>query len=261
MWTTEVEVGLGATDPVPPAKPKTVAEITPTIKMIQQALKLAGFDPGPIDGISGRKTEKAMRDFRLAVGLVNPAAATISLFDPEVMGVLFKGMVPPAPPHDAPWLDTGWSKLLLHEKINNNSLWDWLRIGGKSVGDPAKIPWCGDFVETCIALALPHEALPTNPFLARNWLNFGQEISEPSPGAIAVFYRGDPKGWSGHVGFYVSEEKNYYHILGGNQGNRVSVSKLAKSRLLGFRWPMSYVFSGPNIVEAERGGGVSTDEA
>ena len=43
-----------------------------------------------------------------------------------------------------------------------------------------KNPWCGDFVETCIRAALPDEPLPgalgINPYWARNWLLFGQEL-------------------------------------------------------------------------------------
>jgi hypothetical protein len=27
---------------------------------------------------------------------------------------------------------------------------DWLKRDGRSLGDPSKNPWCGDFVETCI---------------------------------------------------------------------------------------------------------------
>lgn len=39
------------------------------IKEVQQALKLAGFDPGPVDGRMGARTRTALRDFQLANGL------------------------------------------------------------------------------------------------------------------------------------------------------------------------------------------------
>jgi hypothetical protein len=35
----------------------------------------------------------------------------------------------------------------------------------------------------------------------------------------------------GHVGIYVGEDAAYYHVLGGNQNNSVSVSRIAKNRL------------------------------
>jgi uncharacterized protein (TIGR02594 family) len=160
--------------------------------------------------------------------------------------------MPPVPTHDAPWVDVGWQKMLMHETLHNSSLFDWLKSDKRAVGDPSKIPWCGDFVETCIALSLPGEPLPANPYLARNWLKVGTEIQQPAPGAIVVFYRGDPNGTSGHVGFYISEDSSYYHVLGGNQDNRISVARLDKKRLLGLRWPATYPFAGPNIVVADR---------
>ena len=61
---------------------------------------------------------------------------------------------------------------------------DWLKRGGRSLGDPSKSPWCGDFVETCIRRRLPDEPLPSeplpgalrlSPYGARNWLLFGRE--------------------------------------------------------------------------------------
>ena len=40
-----------------------------SIKKIQAALKNAGFDPGPIDGKSGPKTKKAIKEFQKSKGL------------------------------------------------------------------------------------------------------------------------------------------------------------------------------------------------
>jgi len=46
-------------------------------------------------------------------------------------------------------------------------------------------------------------------------------------GDILVFSR---KG-GGHVGFYVAEDATAYHVLGGNQSDSVSITRIAKSRL------------------------------
>ncbi|HZG46658.1 MAG TPA: hypothetical protein VEZ41_10420 [Allosphingosinicella sp.] len=59
---------------------------------------------------------------------------------------------------------------------------------------------------------------------------------------MLVFWRGDRDGWKGHVGFYVGEEPKQgnttvYHVLGGNQSNKVCVARLAANRLLAARWP------------------------
>jgi len=91
-------------------------------------------------------------------------------------------------------------------------------------------------VATCISLTLPDAVLPTNPYLARNWLFFEQTV-EPVFGSVLVFWRGSRSGFKGHVGFYYSEDEDNYHVLGGNQKDSISVTSLAKNRLLGARLP------------------------
>lgn len=61
------------------------------------------------------------------------------------------------------------------------------------MGYPSKTPWCGDFVETCIRMALRGEpllgALGTNPYRARKWFLFGQAV-QPITGVVLIFERG-----------------------------------------------------------------------
>jgi len=45
----------------------------PRVMMMQRALKRAGFDPGPIDGIIGSKTKEAVRAYQKANGLATGA--------------------------------------------------------------------------------------------------------------------------------------------------------------------------------------------
>ena len=52
-----------------------------------------------------------------------------------------------------------------------------------------------------------------------------------------VFWRGKRDGWKGHVGFYAGEDADAFHVLGGNQGNAVSIVRIGRDRLLGARWP------------------------
>ena len=114
-----------------------------------------------------------------------------------------------------------------------------MKSDGKTLGDPTKLPWCGDAVDTAISIALPNEPrtgdLKKNPYWALNWLYFGDKI-EPVYGAIVVFKR--PEG--GHVGFLVGQNKTHYEVLGGNQGDRVSKVFIDKSRCVGIRWPRTY---------------------
>ncbi|WP_274385061.1 TIGR02594 family protein [Oricola indica] len=236
--------------------------MTYTTANVQRRLKQLGFDPGPIDGLRGRKTISAVKEFQLSRGLVVDGivgpVTLAHLFDAEK-----KVGTPQTAPDYTPWMDLARRKMGLHEGRDNSVLRAFLRLGKGTIGDPARIPWCGDFVETCIAVTLPDEPLPDNPYAAINWLKFGREV-KPQPGAILVFWRGSPSGWQGHVGFCVGEDDTHFHVLGGNQSNAVTISRIAKSRLRkgGCRWPSTAM---PARGLQVRGGGsgiaVTTNEA
>jgi hypothetical protein len=76
-----------------------------------------------------------------------------------------------------------------------------------------------------------------------------------------VFWRGSRKGWKGHVGFYHGEDSTHFHVLGGNQSNAVTVSRIAKSRLLSARWPTGIAVSGKRILVTPGGVLTTTNEA
>lgn len=140
---------------------------------------------------------------------------------------------------ELPWIEEAKSVLGLHETRDNAALKTWLISDGKTLGDPDALPWCGDFVETCIKRTLPNEiltgTLKENPYWARNWLLLGKKV-KPCYGCVIIFERG--KG--GHVGFLVGEDTTDFYVLGGNQGDTVSVSRISKKRMLGTRWPSSH---------------------
>ena len=211
------------------------------ISWIQSRLIAHGFNPGNVDGIWGRNTLKATIAFQKARNL--PSEGVLSKATIEALR-LSPGTSAPtkekAPAQDLldrmPWMTLALRKRGLHEGQDNITLRKFLKSDGKTLGDPAQLPWCGDFVETCIAVTLPESTVPNNPFLARNWLKFGQTV-DPCFGSVMVFWRGSRNGTSGHVGFYYSEDTDVYHILGGNQSDRVSVTSIRKGRLLGARMP------------------------
>ncbi len=140
---------------------------------------------------------------------------------------------------DLPWMIEARKVMGLHEVRDNAALSKWLKSEGKTLGNPAKLPWCGDFVDTAIALSLPTEPRPgplgQNPYWALNWLHFGKPCGEVY-GAVVAFKR--PGG--GHVGFLVGQDKTRYFVLGGNQGDTVSITPILKSRAQGFRWPSTF---------------------
>jgi len=96
-------------------------------------------------------------------------------------------------------------------------------------------PWCAAFVNAVLAqLGLPY----TGKANARSYLDWGDEVplERAHRGDIVVFWRGSRDGWKGHVGFYegVDRQGNIL-VLGGNQGNRVSVAPYSRERLLSVR--------------------------
>lgn len=102
-------------------------------------------------------------------------------------------------------------------------------------------PWCG----LCLGVAV-HRAGYEPPFLcirAKEWLKFGSAQKVPMLGDILVFNRAG----GGHVGVYVGEDSHCYHVLGGNQSDRVSIARLVKNRMVGCRRPV-WKIGKPNNV-------------
>lgn len=231
-----------------------------TISDIQAKLNARGFHSGTVDGILGRQTIQAIKAFQIQ----RPPMAVDGIPGPRTLAELFRN--DPMQTEKAsvlvgiPWLDLAITKKGLSENTNNAELKKFLHSDGGSIGDPALIPWCGDFVETCIALTLVSEILPANPYLARNWMHFGVPC-EPQLGAIAVFWRGSKNGTNGHVAFVVGKGNGVLYILGGNQANRVSVMAKSTTQLLGTRWPKTVPMSVIPYLPTLVGGKLSINEA
>lgn len=210
-----------------------------TVTDIQQALKDLGFDSGPIDGIRGRRTIKAIKEFQaknhlVPDGIVGPKTSAILFKDRNLVKNRESDI-----PVTIPWVDAAYRLIGTQEKPgqgSNEAILGWAEDLEITSYNDDDIPWCGLFVAYCVGSQLTEEPLPTNPLGARNWKKFGYEVS-PRLGAIMVFWRGSPNGWKGHVGFYWAEDNDAYHILGGNQSNSVSVTRISKDRLITARWP------------------------
>lgn len=232
---------------------------------IQRALHARGFDPGLHDGIRGRRTIAAIEALQAANGLV-----VDGIVGPVTARHLFSTMEPKARPAvsaaDTPWLVEALRLVGTPEfagEADNAEIIQWGQDLGIAYGADS-IPWCGLFVAHCIGSQLTREPLPTVPLLARAWTKFGNPVV-PQVGAVMVFWRGSRKAPTGHVGFYVGEEKGEggaYHILGGNQSDKVCVTRIAKSKLLEARWPATVPAPAGrvNIVDA-KGGKLFNDAA
>jgi len=116
---------------------------------------------------------------------------------------------------------TGWAKE------------PWARaIGLDRVYLFEETPWCGLWMARVAHRA--GKPVVKDPLWARNWARFGEVSPLPSLGDVLVFSR---QGGGGHIGLYVAEDDESYLVLGGNQGDRVSVVRIAKSRCIACRRP------------------------
>lgn len=94
--------------------------------------------------------------------------------------------------------------------------------------------WCAAFVGSVLAQC---GITGTNKLNARSYLKWGQsiDINNAKPGDVVIFWRGSKDSWKGHVAFYSSHDANNVYVLGGNQGNAVSIQSYPRSRLLDVR--------------------------
>ena len=250
---------------------------TRSVREIQQALKDKGFDPGAIDGVWGRKTIAAVKQFqseqRLTVdGIVGPKTKA-ALLGTATTGTATTPGTPvtpgtpatPVPLAEAsilPWYEEAkhlmGTKEVLGSKSNPDIL-DWAEDLDIQYSTD-DIPWCGLFVAHCVGATLPQEALPANPLGARQWERFG-DSTDPRVGAVMVFWRKSRQSGLGHVGFYVGEDNDAYQILGGNQSDSVCLTWMGKNRFLSAHWPKSASKLTSLAVMKKRNEGLSSNEA
>lgn len=98
-----------------------------------------------------------------------------------------------------------------------------------------EVPWCAAFVGGCLeAVGVVSSRFES----AKSYMQWGMPLANPTYGCIVVFSRDG----GGHVGFVVGRDaKDRLMVLGGNQGNMVSIAPFDRSRVTGYRWPESVV--------------------
>lgn len=146
-------------------------------------------------------------------------------------------------------------------KSNNPKIMKWAkevgvtRMGYMYTGDD--VPWCGLFM-AAIALRAG-KTVPKGPLYALNWSVFGTKTSDPVLGDVLVFKRNG----GGHVGLYIAEDDSAYHVLGGNQSDKVCITRIAKTRLYTARRPIVKSVHSPVCKKyfVKPNGGLSANEA
>jgi uncharacterized protein (TIGR02594 family) len=140
---------------------------------------------------------------------------------------------------------------------NNPVILGWAKeVGLEKIYTADSIAWCGLYISVVMFRA--GRPVVKDPLWALNWNNFGVKVDVPMLGDVLTFTRKS----GGHVGCYVGEDSTAYHVLGGNQGDKVSIVRIAKSRLSQARRP-EYNSQPTNIrkVILANNGVLSTNEA
>jgi uncharacterized protein (TIGR02594 family) len=130
--------------------------------------------------------------------------------------------------------------------------------------DADAIPWCGLFMAVIAHRANTERRPERNPpklyLSALAWTTFGKAVPKASAalGDVLVFKRSG----GGHVGLYVGHDASAFHVLGGNQSDRVTISRLSKQRLVAVRRP-AYLAQPANVRPIALGssGSLSVNEA
>jgi len=111
------------------------------------------------------------------------------------------------------------------------------RIMGKCLlkGDDGDVPWCAIF---CNAMLEAVGIKGTRSAMARSFSRWGQDCTVTKIPLGAVVVLSSTRGpASGHVGFAVALSPTHVWLLGGNQGDAVSVAPFKRSRIVAVRWP------------------------
>lgn len=154
------------------------------------------------------------------------------------------------PPKDAP--------AYLVDALGDIGLQEWvLNARGRKVSNPAveryinkveghplsalETPWCAYFV----GAKLEYHGIPSSKSgMARSYLKWGTQLDKNDDSAwkcgdIVIFWRGSPNGSAGHIAFLLQWDETYVYVLGGNQGDKVTIQRFERSKIIGITRPAS----------------------
>jgi len=135
-----------------------------------------------------------------------------------------------------PWMEFAFGELLADVREvpgpgSNIRILEYLATTNTPALGGDSTSWCSAYTNFCLRMA---RIVGTNSAAARSWLKWGVPC-EPRVGAIGVLWRESQSSWKGHVGFVVGANAGAIHLLGGNQGDRVSIASFPITMLLGCR--------------------------
>lgn len=104
------------------------------------------------------------------------------------------------------------------------------------------VPWCGLFIAVCAKRAGWN--IVKNPLWALNWGGWEGKQIVPMLGDVMTFVRAG----GGHVAMYVGEDPSFYHVLGGNQSDAVSIMRIPRTKMRAVRRPIWKVAQPENVT-------------
>ena len=143
---------------------------------------------------------------------------------------------------------------------NNPEIMRWAReVGLERIYMSDSTAWCGLWMAYVAGEAGWDYAPRGNALWARNWLFWGNPSEVQMLGDVLVFERSA----GGHVGLYVGEDPEAFHVLGGNQSDKVMIKRISKGRFLGSRRCPWRISRPDNVrrVHLAASGSLSTNEA
>lgn len=145
---------------------------------------------------------------------------------------------------DPPWLKEAFALEGLSEIVggkHERKILEFFAEAGHGWVKDDETAWCAAFAHAMLGRA---GVEGTGSLAARSYLEWGRPAAKPRRGDVAVFKRGR-SAWQGHVAFYLGETASHVLVIGGNQGNAVSVARYPKTSLLGYRRPPAAAAASP----------------
>lgn len=219
-----------------------------TVAEIQRALLARGYDIGRagVDGDAGPDTIAAVTAFQRAAGLVPDGIAgplTQKALREPVKAVVSRK----AQPAEPAWLTLARGEIGTVEgvgKSNNPKVVRYFADAGFAGIKDDETAWCAAFVGAELVRA---GRKASGSLAARSYEQWGVGLQEPRLGAIGVKKRGNST-WQGHVGFVVGANDKSIIMLGGNQGDAVSIASFPRSEFTAFRWPADVPIPVPSAL-------------